>query len=204
MEGVPTLGAFTGEELEVLHQMLDKGFQCPFTSSAGRLFDGVASLAGLRQKIRYEGQAAMELEAAFDPKSGASPYPFRFDERPGRAFAGDAGGVEEADPVFIVDWALMVEAILDEVRRPVRAGVIAARFHRTLAEIIVRGVQYMKESKVVLSGGCFQNRILVEQTADLLQRDGRTVLVHQRVPPNDGGIALGQVLAAARLFFKGV
>ena len=203
LEGVPALGAFTRKELEVLQQMLEKEFHCPRTSSAGRLFDAVASLAGLRQKIRYEGQAAMELEAAFDPKVEAAPYPFRFEERPGGAFDGDGGGVEEAETVFTADWGPMVEAILDDIRRPVRAGVTAARFHRTLAEIIAAGVQYIKESKVVLSGGCFQNRVLLEKTADFLRRDGRTVLVHQRVPPNDGGIALGQVLAAGRLFFKG-
>ena len=173
--------SFSDGELALLRQMLAKGLNAPVTSSAGRLFDAVASLIGLRQRAGFEGQAAMELEFAAEPDASGDGYPFE---------------VKNSAPL-IVDWGPMIEAICDDLRRGCRPGVIAATFHRTLAQIIVVVARKVGESKVVLTGGCFQNRLLTETCVSRLRDAGFRPYWHQRVPPNDGGIALGQVVAAA-------
>jgi hydrogenase maturation protein HypF len=145
------------------------------TSSAGRLFDAVASLIGLRQRANYEGQAAMELE--FEAQRGID----------------DAYEIECGE---IVNWEPMIRAMLED-RSPV--GIIAAKFHNTLVEAIVRVARRVGERNVVLTGGCFQNRYLTERAVLRLRNEGFKPYWHQRVPPNDGGIALGQVVAAARM-----
>jgi hydrogenase maturation protein HypF len=163
----------------LLSQMLKKGIRSPRTSSAGRLFDAVASLTGLRHETTFEGQAAMDLEFAIDPSVGDS-YPF---------------AIQKGDP-HVVDWEPMLLRILDDLDRGAPAGVIAARFHNTLAEIIVNVAVCIDEPKIALTGGCFQNRYLMERTVRRLTETGFHPYWHQRVPPNDGGIALGQVAAA--------
>ncbi len=100
------------------------------------------------------------------------------------------------DAHLIVDWAPVVRQILDDRRHQVPIATISARFHNTLAEAIVRVAQHIGESRVVLSGGCFQNRYLTERTIRRLEQEGYRAYWHQRVPPNDGGIALGQLYAA--------
>jgi hydrogenase maturation protein HypF len=166
--------AFTDDDPPALRQMLVKGVNCPFTSSAGRLFDAVASLLGIRHRVNFEGQAAMELEFLVQP------------------------GVEEAYPAGL-DWQPMVEAMLQD---DATVGVKATKFHNALAETIVQVAQHIGEEKVVLTGGCFQNRYLTERAVRRLQAEGFHPYWHQRVPPNDGGIALGQVVAAARAHQK--
>jgi hydrogenase maturation protein HypF len=168
-------------EFAVVRQMLAKGFNAPVTSSAGRLFDAVASLTGLRQRASFEGQAAMELEFAVEPGVDES-YPFE---------------VEPGEP-HVVDWRPMIRQIVQEVRERRPVGLIAARFHNTLAKVVLRIAQTIKEERVVLTGGCFQNRYLTERCVECLLDGGFRPYWHQRVPPNDGGIAVGQVMAAAR------
>ena len=172
---------FSKNELGLIQQMLAKGLNAPITSSVGRLFDGVAALVGVRQQVTFEGQAAMELEALVDP-GVTDLYPFEL-----------SNGVPQ-----VIDWAPMIGEILIDLRRGAPVGSISAKFHNTLAEIIVAIGQQIVTPKIVLTGGCFQNRYLLEQSVQRLSQAGFKPYWHQRVPTNDGGIALGQVAAAAR------
>jgi hydrogenase maturation protein HypF len=176
---VPVVRSFTAQELSVLGSMLTKGLNTPRTSSAGRLYDAVAALLGIRQVCGFEGQAAMELEyAVSEPNSGQS-YPFELQETP---------------EALVLDWGPMIRAIVAE---SVPVGSVAAAFHNTLARMMVAVAQRVGEPRVVLSGGCFQNRCLTELAIHHLQRAGFRTYWHQRIPPNDGCIALGQVIGAA-------
>ncbi|MHA2621452.1 MAG: carbamoyltransferase HypF [bacterium JZ-2024 1] len=191
-DDLPPWHAFSANELKVLIRMLKKGVSSPRTSSAGRLFDAVASLVGLQHISRFEGQAAMELEFAVDTRTETSGYPFRLLPR-----GGSSGPV-------IVDWQPTLDAIIQDVRFQVSPPIIARKFHDTLAEIIVAVAQAIEESKVLLSGGCFQNKYLTERTVTRLREEGFKPYWHQRIPPNDGGIALGQIVGAARIISEGV
>ena len=188
-----TLRAFSGAELARLRTMLARRLNSPLTSSAGRLFDAVASLTGLRQRLRFEGQAAMELEFALEGVQTGQSYPFSLDAPPAPATASGAPAPRRA---LRVDWSPLVGEIIAEVKRGVPPGPISARFHNTLAEIIVAVARRTGQERVVLSGGCFQNRYLTERAVGRLQGEGFRPYWHQRIPPNDGGIALGQVIAA--------
>lgn len=172
-------------ERQALARMIARGVNAPLTSSMGRLFDAVAALLDLRQEITFEGQAAMALEFAADP-SERRAYPFPLCENP------------KADgPAWILDWRPLLEAILEDLRRGVERGKIAARFHNALIEGMIMVAREIGESRVALSGGCFQNRLLTERAAQRLREEGFTVLIHRQVPPNDGGISLGQIMVAA-------
>jgi hydrogenase maturation protein HypF len=182
------LAAFSSAELATLKTMLAKNLNSPVTTSVGRLFDAVASLIHLRQQIRFEGQAAMELEFAIDGVKTGEAYQLPI-EKP-------AGTTDK--PEMILNWSPMIEAILTDVQKGVSVGIISARFHNALAEGIVAVAKHAGQNRVVLSGGCFQNRYLTERAVRRLQAEGFRPYWHQRVPPNDGGIALGQVVAALR------
>ena len=187
MTDLATVAAFTPRELRVLARMMDRSVNAPTTSSAGRLFDAVASMAGLRQVAHFEGQAAMELEWAAAGIETAEPYPVacRLPE-------------DAPDGPIVVDWEPLLSAVLDDVRAGAEAGWISARFHHALAEMIVEVARRVGERRVVLTGGCFQNRYLTERAVTRLREEGFRPYWHQRIPPNDGGIALGQLVAAAR------
>jgi hydrogenase maturation protein HypF len=169
------------------------------TSSAGRLFDAVAAMCGVRLEVSYEGQAAIELEALADP-GAAEPYPFA-------TFASSSKVDEDQlrpDPVVVMDPRPAIVAVLADLAAGVAVSTISARFHAGLAQATVRGCVLAAEREgvdlAVLSGGVFQNRLLLESTAAALQRAGMRVLVPERLPCNDGQIAFGQVaVAAARL-----
>lgn len=183
IRAVPTLESFSADERRLLEEMLERGLRGPRTSSAGRLFDAVASIIGLRQVCRFEGQAAMELEFLTHGVATEQSYPF---------------DLVRVVNVRVVDWAPMIRAIVADVCEATGNGTIAAKFHNTLAELMVRVAQECGEEKIVLSGGCFQNRYLTERAVSRLSSEGFRPYWHQRVPPNDGGIALGQVAAVAR------
>jgi hydrogenase maturation protein HypF len=169
---------FEPGELAVLRGMFKSGTGVARTSSAGRLFDGAAALLGLRRRSAFEGQAAMELEyAAMDVVDGAA-YPF---------------GLEGA----VIDWAPSLAALENDRQSKLPVARMARRFHNTLTEIIVTVAKREGLSRVCLTGGCFQNLVLAERTIDRLAGSGLRPYWHQRVPPNDGGIALGQLVAAA-------
>jgi len=172
---------FSEGDLAVVRKMLVKGLQAPVTSSAGRLFDAVASIAGLRQQASFESQAAMELEFAIQP-CVCEAYSFE---------------IKSCSP-RVVDWQPMIEEMVEDVRRGLAPGVISAKFHNALVEIIVAVARHVGQTRVVLTGGCFQNRYLTERSVQRLLEEGFRPYWHQRVPTNDGGIALGQIVDAAR------
>ncbi len=188
------VAAFSEAELPLLLQMLARALNAPITTSAGRLFDAVASLIDLRQRISFEGQAAMELEFAIDESEPPERhYAFGFDQQAVSAPDGTVAG-----SLLVVDWQPIVEGVLQDLARGTPAGVISARFHHTLAEVIVAIARRVAEPCVVLTGGCFQNRYLTEQAVGRLDRAGFRPYWHQRIPPNDGGLAVGQIVAALR------
>ncbi len=180
------LQAFSSGELAGLKTMLQRGLNAPRTSSVGRLFDAVASIAGLRQQLRFEGQAAMELEFATTDAETQSLYPFDIVPPPA------------PDTPFLVDWEPMIRQIIVNTADSLPLPEIASRFHSTLAAIIVAAAKTAGLPRVALSGGCFQNKCLTERTVHQLSSAGFQPYWHQRVPPNDGGIALGQIVAASR------
>jgi hydrogenase maturation protein HypF len=182
-EDLAPVAAFSKIELAALKTMLAKKLNSPVTSSMGRLFDAVASLIGLRQTMRFEGQAAMELEFALDGIETDECYALSLATR---------------HSPLVLDWSPMVGAILADVKAGISIGRISARFHNTLVGAIVAVARQAGQNRVVLSGGCFQNRYLTERAVRRLQAEGFRPYWHQRVPPNDGGIALGQVIAALR------
>jgi hydrogenase maturation protein HypF len=169
-----------------LRSMIQRGVNAPLTSSCGRLFDAVAAAAGFcRDRALYEGQAAMMLEAAAHTAE-TDPYPF---------------GIAEAGELLHLDPAPLWPALLDDLAAGVSAGMVAARFHSGLAAAVVRLIDVLGISApIALTGGVFQNRLLLEQVVQRLAAQGHRVLTHQAVPANDGGLALGQAaIAAARL-----
>ncbi len=179
-----TLRAFSPAELAPIKTMLARGLNSPLTSSAGRLFDAVASLAGLRQNVRFEGQAAMELEFAIQAPAPEGSYPFSLGPT--------------LTPSYVLDWQPCIEALLTDVRAGVHLADISAKFHNGLVEGIIEVARRAGQRCVALSGGCFQNRYLTERVVRRLREEGFRPYWHQRVPPNDGGISLGQVVAALR------
>jgi hydrogenase maturation protein HypF len=188
MTDLPTLQAFSSAELKSLRQMLRKRLNSPLTSSAGRLFDAVASLAGLRQHTRFEGEAAMELEFAAHGFSSEQCYEIQVLE-PRLS--------TEAAPL-ILDWKRLVESVVSDLRDSVSVPYISARFHNALVEAIAVVAKLTGLRRVVLTGGCYQNMYLLEHAVRRLTAEGFQPYWHQRVPPNDGGISLGQVVAALR------
>jgi hydrogenase maturation protein HypF len=176
---LPPVRACTDAELDVLRGMLARGVHAPRTSSVGRLFDAAASLLDLRQRAAFEGQAAMLLEFAIGDISIDEAYPV---------------ALRDGDPPRI-DWFPLVRGMLEERDRS-RAEV-AAKFHNTLAAAVVAVAERVGEPRVLLSGGCFQNAYLTTETVRRLRAAGFRPYWHQRVPPNDGGIALGQLCALA-------
>ena len=161
--------------------LADRGVNAPPTTSAGRLFDAVAALVGVRDEVRYEGQAAIELEQCADSGERAA-YPMSF-----------AAGV--------LDGADLIRAVVSDLGRAVPPPVISARFHRGLAAATVHAAATIARAEsldtVALSGGVFQNVLLLTLVADDLEKQGLRVLTHTQVPCNDGGISLGQAAVAA-------
>lgn len=186
--------SFDSGSLKVLKKMLESGLNSPVTTSAGRLFDAVSSITGIRQVVNFEGQGAMELEFALYGANTDETYGF---EVKGERKRG-AGDRKNYEPESTVDWELMVKEIISDVSGGISTGQIAAKFHNTLSEIILDIARRIGEQRVVLSGGCFQNKYLTERTVDRLAGEGFKPYWHQRVPPNDGGISLGQIFVALK------
>lgn len=181
MKHLVPVQAFNDRELGILQTMLQRNFNTPVTSSMGRLFDAIASIVGLRQQNQFEGQAAMELEfaiAGFDPDEC---YSFEI--------------LATSSPA-IVDWLTMVRGILVDIEFGLSIAQISTKFHNTLVEIVVAVAKSVGEEKIILTGGCFQNKYLTERAIKRLQAENFCPYWHQRVPPNDGGIPLGQIVAA--------
>lgn len=173
--------------------LLKSGFASPWTTSMGRLFDAVASLTGLCREASFEGQAAMAVQFAAEQgmeTSGVSKEGYPIDVVPS----------DNPNTKWMLDWRLTMSTMLDDLRRSTRHELVAARFHVGLAEGAVRVAQASGLPRVVLTGGCFQNRLLLSLVRRRLEGAGFEVYSHSLVPPNDGGLSLGQaVIAADRL-----
>ncbi len=182
-EHLPPVRALRPEERNALVQMLRRRVNAPLTTSVGRLFDAVAALLDLHQEVTFEGQAAMALEFAAG-KGVKSEYPVVIEQC-------------ESGSCMVFDWGEMIGAILEDLRKGATRDLIAAKFHATLARWIICVAQEVGEPRVALTGGVFQNRLLTERAAEALHTAGFDVFLHRQVPPNDGGISLGQIVVAA-------
>jgi hydrogenase maturation protein HypF len=184
---LPFVAAVGEQTVRAVAQMARTGLNAPLTSSAGRLFDAVAALLGLPGSLRttYEGQAAIELELAADgPAAGSYPFVLQADTHS-----------------WVIETRDTMAAILADSLAGVPAGDISARFHRTVAEMVVAGCRAIRpasgrQAAVALSGGTFQNVTLLRRAVPLLEENGFTVYLHHRVPTNDGGLSLGQAVLA--------
>jgi hydrogenase maturation protein HypF len=180
----PFVDALDATEVAVLRRQVERGLNAPLTSSCGRLFDAVAALLGVRTIAQYEGQAAMELQARADPSATGS-YPYDLREETG---------------TWVVDPAPLLAAAYADHRAGVAVPTIARRFHRTVAEFTAAVCRRLAAEsglrQVALSGGVFQNTLLLREVLTLLRAAGLEPLYHQRVPTNDGGLALGQAVIA--------
>ncbi|KUJ66521.1 hydrogenase maturation protein HypF [Streptomyces albus subsp. albus] len=193
---LPCVAACPEVERRVLDRQLARGLACVPTSSMGRLFDAVSSLAGVCHRAEYEAQAAVELEAAacaaWAERTGAYRFALRSAGRPGAT---------------VLDPAPVLGEVIADLRRAVPAAVIAARFHRAVAaavtEVCVRARRDTEVRTVALTGGVFANALLDEECAALLAAAGLEVVRHREVPPGDGGLALGQLMVAARIDTEG-
>ena len=181
-DDLPPVRACPPDERRILLHQLETGLGCAPTSSMGRLFDAVSALAGVRQVVAYEAQAAIELEGmSRDCDSGSTEYAFDVD--------GDV-------PTAIIDPAPVLAAVVSDIRAGVAPGVIGARFHRAVAAVVVELACTVTpgDHTIALSGGVFQNALLLRLVSRALRENGFGVITHRLVPPNDGGIALGQLL----------
>ncbi len=173
------VSAFANHERSLLQAMLKKNVNAPLTSSVGRLFDAIAALTGLQHRAHFEGQAAMQLEFNADPDVHEA-YPF---------------ALHHGRPL-VIDWEPTVRAVISDINKGVSRGAISAKFHNMLVAAIVAVARKTGESNIVLSGGCFQNRLLIEGAVERLRQENFRPAWPQRIPPNDGGIALGQAVVA--------
>ena len=173
-----------------LSQMIEHGLNCPPTSSLGRLFDAVSALLGLRTEVVYEGQAAIELEVLAETAQQAGmrecgSYPFTIGQ----------------GTLALLDVTPVIRALVDDMQRHVPAREIALRFHYTVADLLATACSEARErtglDSVALSGGIFQNRLLLERLQERLEGMAFKVLINRRVPPNDGGLSFGQLAVAA-------
>jgi hydrogenase maturation protein HypF len=180
---------FDKSEIQVLKLMIATGTHAPLTSSAGRLFDAVAALAGVRRIASYEGQAAMELEWSIEDDGSLPSYWIPL--------------VETNEGPMVVDWAPMLCAILRDLDAGVSPGKVSAAFHRALAASVAAVAARAGVRRVALTGGCFQNRHLLEQSVERLRAGGLEAYWHGRVPTNDGGISVGQAAWAATVRAEG-
>ncbi len=190
-----TAERFDPARLGVISEMIEKGINSPLTSSAGRLFDAAGAILSLSHFASYEAEAAIRLEAAAnvacesgDLKEDTGWYPFEITAGPGEP--------------FVVDTAPVIRALCKD---SLDAGPqrCALKFHETMARVVLEGVERVSKStgleRVALSGGVFQNRLLLEGSVRVLKERGFDVFINERVPPNDGGVSLGQLFVASRV-----
>ena len=172
-------------------KMLERGINSPLTSSCGRLFDAVSALIGVRSRISYEGQAAIELEALAERGTPSRPYPF----------------LVKGEGCHVIDFGPMIASICADMAAAREPADIARAFHQTVAAAAFEVCRSIREESgcgsVVLSGGVFQNRLLTEEVAQLLSDGSFDVHCHRLVPPNDGGLALGQAVIAGSMAAAG-
>jgi len=183
-QGLPFLHQMDGIEIDLIKKQIEKGINSPLTSSCGRLFDAVSALIGVRGRIDYEAQAAIELEMIAD-ESETGSYPVSIIEQNG---------------MNIVHFDELFSAIITDFGMGVSSARISTKFHRTMAQVVTQMCKRLTSrtgiNKVALSGGVFQNRLLLRLTGAALEKAGLNVLTHREVPTNDGGVSLGQAVIA--------
>jgi hydrogenase maturation protein HypF len=182
------VAAFTAAERQVLGRALERGVNAPQTSSIGRLFDAVSALLGLCQVASFEGEAAALLEWALGAPESAECYRFEVRE------AATNSGTQ-----WVLDWAPAIDGLIADVRDGLPAAMISATFHNGLIRAIVDVARLAGETRIVLTGGCFQNACLTAGAVASLRQHGFEPYWHERVPPNDGGLAVGQAAYAGAL-----
>ena len=178
------------DKIGILLQMIDKNINSPLTSSMGRLFDAVSSLIRICDISSYEAQAAIELQQEAEKATGyrlqATGYKYKIEDEKG---------------VFIIDSRPIILGIVEDMKKKVVKSTIAAKFHNTVVEFTLDVCKRLKKKtgidRVTLSGGVFQNRLLLDKTLEKLRKNSFTCYIHSRVPANDGGISLGQAVIAA-------
>jgi len=172
--------SFNSATIEMLLKMLGSNINSPQSSSVGRLFDAIAALLNLAQRNSFEGEAAMRLQFAAQRSTDREVYalPVDFSVTPN-----------------LIDWRPMVKAVLDDIGKGGTAAVIGRRFHNSLAAVILKVAQHYRIKQLLLSGGCFQNSLLIELSTALLQKQGIEVLWQKKLPANDASISVGQIRA---------
>ena len=187
---LPFLKKLNQSKLKIMVEMIEKDVNAPKTSSLGRFFDGVAALVGLRRHVAFEGQAAMELEMVAESLDH-DPYDYEW----------------SSDEPRQMDPRAIIQGLVADIEKGVTASIVSGKFHATLLAMFTDlCVVIRKEtglSQVALSGGCFQNRLLLSGLTRNLHNKGFQVLTHERVPANDGGIALGQAVIADAIVRSG-
>ncbi len=180
-ENLASVRFLSGDEIKALKTQLESGLNTPTTSSMGRLFDAVSALLDIRQSISYEAQAAIELEALADPEV-MGYYPWQLDGK-------------------VIDLHPLLDALLADLKGGAQASTVAGKFHNTIAQMSLEiALDIQKKASInsfVLSGGVWQNQLLLEKTLLLMNAHGLQPLIHRQTPPNDGCVALGQALIAA-------
>jgi hydrogenase maturation protein HypF len=187
-QDLPFRKYMTDEQTRIIAEQVKKDINSPLTSSCGRLFDAVSALLGIRGEASYEAQAAIEMEMlCFDEPDEWGVYPYRYDNEEGRR---------------IIRLGDLFEAILADLHNSVSEATIAVKFHNTISAIISELCQVISGDTgiedIALSGGVFQNRLLLRKTVGMLKEFGFRVLTHRQVPTNDGGISLGQAVIAGQ------
>jgi hydrogenase maturation protein HypF len=175
-------------EKEIVLKLITTHFNSPLTSSMGRLFDAASALLGICEHSTYEGQAAMELEMAIE---GDTEDHYLFD-------------CQQENGSFLISPAPLIRGMLCDLKENTPGGVISLKFHNSIVTMVADICSRLRDewncNRVALSGGCFQNTFLLTRSIAHLTRSGFEVMYHQKVPPNDGGIALGQAVIANKLF----
>ena len=183
---IPFVQRLDRSRTSTLLRMMAQGVNSPLTSSCGRLFDGVAALIGIQQRVTYEAQAAIELEMAIGDSADGGFYPF---------------GIVAEGKGWVIDTKPLFEAIVEDIRLDTPVGRISQKFHHGLVEVLACLALRLREqtqlNRVCLSGGTFQNVYLLSHLEERLKGDGFEVFTHAEVPSGDGGLSLGQALVAA-------
>lgn len=182
--------SFKPQELKIMQTMLNRKLNTPLTSSVGRLFDGVAGLLGICQKVSFEGEAAMALEFAIDDLETDEYYQFEWFDPP--HLESENMDNMSYNCRYYLNWELIIKGILEDKINQKPINLISAKFHNSLVEAVIEISQKLGEKTITLSGGCFQNKYLIERTISRLCQEEFQVYWSQKNPPNDGGLALGQ------------
>lgn len=182
------------EEKSILKSQLELKINTPFTSSMGRFFDAIASIVGVRQKINYEAQAAIEFETLVD-ENEEGEYSWRLERLENSSY-----------PIYQINPAVLIGEVLSEVQNGTSNSIISARFHNSISRMVSEVCKTLRSdfgiNRVVLSGGVWQNMTLLHRTCDLLESEKFQIHYHHLVPTNDGGVALGQAVIAIQKMLK--